>query len=222
MIRAVLMDLDGTLIDTWKVYVQAYTGTLKRVMTQPLTSEQMLALRPASELNFFDRVLGKGRGKEVQPVFLDQYAQAHDSHFDGYYPGIPEMLATLREASYALAIVTGKSRGAWNVTIEKLPELELPVVITEDEMPRPKPDPRGLTMALDALGINAQHAVYLGDSLVDAQAAKAAGMTGIAVLWAKSAAERPAFISEVTATGAHLAETPQDVVRLVAQLSGAR
>jgi phosphoglycolate phosphatase/pyrophosphatase PpaX len=220
MIRAVLMDLDGTLIDTWHVYVQAYQGTLRSVQTHPLTSEQMLALRPASELHFFDRVLGPGRGKAVQPEFLTHYARAHATHFGGFYPGVVEMLAALREAAYALAIVTGKSRGAWNVTVEQLPCLRLPVVVTEDEMLRPKPDPAGLTLALAELGVAPAEAVYLGDSLVDAQAARAAGMTPIAVLWPKSAEEREAFILGVAPWDAQLVETPADVVALLNELNG--
>jgi len=221
VIRAVVMDLDGTLIDTWHVYVQAYQGTLQSVQQHPLTSEQVLALRPASELHFFDRVLGPGRGKAVQQEFLEHYARAHETHFDGFYPGVVEMLDALRDAAYALAIVTGKSRGAWNVTVGRLPRLGLPVVVTEDEMPRPKPDPTGLKLALAALGVAPGEAVYIGDSVVDAQAAHAAGMTPIATLWPKSMQEREAFIRDVAPHGAHLVETPLDVLRILRELNEA-
>lgn len=212
MIRAVLMDLDGTLIDTWRVYVEAYRGVLEEQGQRPMSSAEVAALRPAAELHFFDRVLGPGQGRAVQPRFLDHYARAHDRHFGGVYSGVPELLAALRSGPYALGIVTGKSRGAWRVTLDKLPVLAFPVVITDDDVPHPKPDPAGLRLALRQLGLGPEEAVYLGDSVVDAEAARAAGMTPLAALWPKGPEERERFLADVLPLGARVLEAPLEVM----------
>src|SRR5262249_49246229 len=155
---------------TWNVYVRAYQGTLRRGVGQPRASGEMLGLGPASEVHFFYWGLGGGQGKGGEPGIFGADVGAAGSHLDGVYAGLSGRLDALQAAQFALGIVTGKSRGAWEVTVRKVPRLRLPVVITEDEMPRPKPDPTGLRLALDALGLRPTEAIYIGDSLVDTQA----------------------------------------------------
>lgn len=55
VIRCVLFDLDGTLVDTWDLYVEAYTRTLELSYGRRLTLDKLIELGPTSELRFFRR-----------------------------------------------------------------------------------------------------------------------------------------------------------------------
>jgi pyrophosphatase PpaX len=133
------------------------------------------------------------------------------------YDGVREMLEALRAADYALGIVTGKGRTAWEVTERELGLGlgDFAVVVTDDDVHAPKPDPGGLLAAAEALGAAPAEVAYLGDSAGDLEAGRNAGMRVGAALWAKTAAgEADEFIAAVhpLAPDWHFAR-PADVTR---------
>jgi phosphoglycolate phosphatase-like HAD superfamily hydrolase len=98
------------------------------------------------------------------------------------FPGLGATIGVLAAAGLKLAIYTG-SQG------ESLPPLQqaglmhhFDPVITSVHVTQRKPHPEGLIRCLQALGVNAEEAAYVGDSVQDIQAARAAGMTAIGVL----------------------------------------
>lgn len=228
MIRNLLFDLDGTLIDTWRLYMEAYRRTFEQWYGRPFAQTEtlgLLALRPRSETWLLEKVLGKdsqGRAPaDAFTLFLDYYRRLHATHFDGVYEGVPGTLRTLQEQGYRLGIVTGKSRPAWMITEPIAQLVPFEVVITETEVVQPKPDPQGIHAALTALGALADRAtssVYIGDSLLDVEAAVAAGLPCWAAVWAKSDDERDTFIADARARGAaHILNTPADLLTTLAQ-----
>ncbi len=200
-IRCVLFDLDGTLVNTWDLYIECYLCTLEPYARRRLSLEELIALGPTSELRFLGRgVAGQDIG-EAHREFLRHYRALHRRLFGGVYPGVPEMLDRLRQKSVMVGIVTGKSRGAWEITA---PEADLggfDVVVTDEEVAHAKPDPAGLAQALARLDATAGEAVYVGDAVVDAQAAQAAGIRFAAALWAKSRDEAPLFLAKTRPLG---------------------
>jgi phosphoglycolate phosphatase-like HAD superfamily hydrolase len=81
-------------------------------------------------------------------------------------------------------MLTGKGRRSTLITLDALGVTPLlDVVVTGDEAPAPKPDPRGLLLALHQLRVPPARAVYVGDSLADGGAARAAGCRFAAALW---------------------------------------
>ncbi len=68
------------------------------------------------------------------------------------YAGVPEMLTALRSAGYRLGIVTGKGRATWEVSRSLLRQGEWEVIITDDDVRTPKPDPEGVLLALRQMG----------------------------------------------------------------------
>ena len=108
------------------------------------------------------------------------------------------MLAALRSAGFPLGVVTSKGRRAWEVTTSHLDLGEFAVVLTEDDVAAPKPHPEGLLAAAAALDLPPERVVYIGDSLGDLKAARAAGMTFGATLWPKTApGEREQFLARL-------------------------
>jgi HAD superfamily hydrolase (TIGR01509 family) len=197
--EVVLFDLDGTLVDTWDLYVEAYLRALERLRGRRPTFDELRALKPTSELRLFEEVLGPDEARAGHGVFLEEYGTLHADLFGGVYPGVVEMLETVRRRGAAVGIVTGKSRGAWEITREHLDGAlgKLRVVVTDDAVETPKPDPQGLRHALRALGIGEARTLYVGDSEGDAGAAAGAGMAFGAALWAKGEGEIESFLTAV-------------------------
>jgi phosphoglycolate phosphatase-like HAD superfamily hydrolase len=197
MIRGVLFDLDGTLIDTWDLYVEAYIRSLEPHFGRRLSLEELLRLRPTSEIRVFQRALAPPEAAAAHREFLRHYRALHPTHFGGLYAGVPELLAALRGLGLPLGLVTGKSRPAWEITASLVALGPFQVVVTDEDVREAKPDPEGLFLALGRLGIAPAEALYVGDSVGDAQAAHAAGVPFAAALWPKTPEERRTFLARV-------------------------
>jgi HAD superfamily hydrolase (TIGR01509 family) len=200
--RAVLFDLDGTLIDTWRLYVEAYQRTLTPLFGRPPTLAELAAFKPASELRTLHNAVGAAAVAGYHRAFLDHYAALHDRLCDGPYPGVAGLLAELRRRGLPLGIVTGKSRAAWEITAARCALGPFAPVVTDEDVRLPKPDPQGLRIALAALGAAPADCIYVGDSLADLGAAHAAGVAFAGVLWCKAPGEREDFAAAAQARGA--------------------
>ena len=189
-IRALLFDLDGTLIETDDAAVQSLAqrlGFLEKLL--PVTNRQYVARRLLmwSEMwvnglvTLLDRLrldgvlfrmsdaLHRWRGIRVPERFVA-------------VAGTPEMLAALADC-YALAVVTSRSR------VESLAFLEqyglanlVSVVISRDDTPHLKPHPTPIRLAAVRLSLLPEQCVMIGDTGVDVRSAKAAGALAVGVL----------------------------------------
>ncbi|HEX7048819.1 MAG TPA: HAD family hydrolase [Longimicrobiales bacterium] len=209
----VLFDLDGTLINTRRLYMACYRRAVLPYVGRELTQEEILALRPRSELRFLRDVVGEERLAACMEDFYRAYAELHDEYFRGIYDGVPEMLATLRTARARLGIVTGKSRRSWELTRAREALGRFDVLVFDDDVIEPKPDPEGLRLALDRLGADPGAAFYVGDSASDLEAAAAAGVRPAAALWAKGEDDREAFLRRIASFDAPAFPTPAAVIR---------
>ena len=99
------------------------------------------------------------------------------------YPGVKEMLVNLREQGYRLGIVTTKFAYRVRNIMKKFDTEDLfDVFIGVGDVTKVKPDPEGLLLAVEKLGVKKEEVLYVGDSYVDAMAAEAAGMKFAGVL----------------------------------------
>jgi len=202
-VRCVLFDVDGTLIDTWDLYIESFLRSLETHVGRRLTLEELAALHPTSELRVLRQVLASDDElPQAHEGFLSHMRSLHPELYAGVYDGVPGMLAALRSRGLVLGLVTGKSRGAWAVTAPLAGLGEFAVAIMDDDVSHPKPAPDGLLAALAAVAADPAETVYVGDSVNDARAARAAGVRFAAALWAKSDAERAPFVEKVVAEGA--------------------
>lgn len=187
--RALVCDLDGTLLDTlqdiWR------------------SSERMLAAlgRPGQPIEQVGRYIGKGipvlvhrvltedpDGRAEPELFacalaLFEAAYAEESGRTAVlYPRVLEGLERLRKAGIALACVTNK---AGRYTADLLAQAGLApffgVVVNGDTLPVKKPDPRPVLYACEQLGVAPAEAAMIGDSVNDVQAGRRAGLLVLAV-----------------------------------------
>ena len=126
---------------------------------------------------------------------VESYLAWNVEHFDELlqeYPGVAELLADLSASGATIGVVTSKRHSAAASTLEAAGlALLLPVLVAMEDTAGHKPNPEPLLLAIERLGVGADHCVYIGDAVVDVQAAMAAGMAVIAVTW--GAGERAAL-----------------------------
>lgn len=208
--KVVLFDLDGTLVDSMRLYAECYRRAFEAELASPPSLTEMAARRPASERHFLLEWFGDEVGHRIHARMCDAYDELAAELLTGFYPGVPEMLDALAARGIAMGVVTGKSRRAYESTRRCLSlERWFEVVVLEDDVPAPKPDPRGLEAALKALGISAHEGLYVGDLPVDVEAGKRAGMKSASALWRYSPAERQRL---APGDGVWLLEAPSDLL----------
>ncbi len=186
---AVLLDLDGTLVDTAPDLaegVRRMLADLGRPAPDPSSVEDWIGDGVA---RLVKRALTGDRDGEPDPAlyergyarFLEHYGR-HVSDRSRPYPGVREGLEALRASGRSLACITNKM-GIFTEAL--LRDLDLAarfaLVVSGDALPRRKPDPLPLLHACGELGVEPRHCVYVGDSPVDARAARAAGLAFVAV-----------------------------------------
>ena len=179
-----LFDMDGTLLDTLADLTAAVNHTLARYGYHRRTIEQVRKGLGNGAVKLMAAMLPQG---EETPGFADimrdyrAWYQAHACVETCPYPGVPEMLKRLRQRGCKVAIVSNKPHGA----ACELAERFFPGVPTFGERPETprKPAPDMVFHALAALGAEKENAVYVGDSEVDVQTARNAGLPVIGVAW---------------------------------------
>ncbi len=214
-LKGVLFDLDGTLIATRRLYIESFADALEPVLGERLSEEQIMARKPRAERRFLRELAGDRHIQGTLERFYDAYEARHDRSFEGIYPGVRELLRELRSREVPIGLVTGKSRRSWQITGPRIELGAFDVRVFDEDVPHPKPDPTGLRLAVDALSVDPNLLMYVGDSVTDLQAAQALGMPSGAVLWSKKQHEREPFGREGRNLGARVFEDPLGVLRLL-------
>lgn len=186
-IRYLLFDLDGTLINTNNLIIESFRHAFKAhgitVSDEEIFSHYGKPLRNQFEILAPDLV------DELVETYRKFNWDMHDELTTGF-EGIAEVLTQLERRGYQLAIVTSKIRRVVEKGL-KLFDLErfFPVLICSDDTEKHKPDPEPVLKALQVLGAESYQAAMIGDSPFDLLAAKAAGVSAIAVRWSSFSIE---------------------------------
>jgi len=178
-VKAVMIDLDGTLLDTIPDLAVAANMMLKELGRTPLAETLIRTFVGKGIPRLVERALAGAADPDLfaraLPVFERCYAGVNGRHTT-IYPGVKEGLGRLRDQGFPLACVTNK---AGSFTLPLLEHMKLAPyfaeVVAGDTLPKKKPDPLPLTHACEKFGIAPRDMLMIGDSLNDAQAARAAG-----------------------------------------------
>lgn len=183
MSKLILFDFDGTLADTAPDLAAAANKARARKGLPPLPYE---TLRPMASQGA--RGLLKA-GLDMDPdhpdyeacrqQFLDDYEQDMTSG-TSLFPGVPTLLATLRDNGYRWGIVTNKVEYLALPLVRHLGlDAECAITVGGDTTANRKPHPAPLLYAADKAGFAPDQCLYIGDDERDIQAGKAAGMKTI-------------------------------------------
>ena len=193
MIHCVLFDLDGTLIDTWDLYVRTMERTLEEIDHKNIPVDQLATLRLNSEPRLLGHFVPQDEVGSAHQRFLANYHTLHASCFGGVYPGVQALLTSLRNRGIRTGIVTGKSRGAWEITRQHVRLGDFDTLVFDEDVSTPKPDCEGIVKAMADLDVPPSVTVYIGDSLDDLKAADRAGVGFLGAGWSKTATDIQAF-----------------------------
>ncbi len=209
MQRTLLLDLDGTLVDS----VPDLSAALARLMAArglaPFTYAEVAAMvgdgAPALVQKAFAARGGTPDAAAI-PEFLADYGE-HAAEETRAFPGVADTLPVLREAGWRLAVCTNKPLAP---TRSLLAALGLggafDAIGAGDSFPVRKPDPGHLLATLALLDGSAEHAVMVGDHRNDVVAAAGAGMACVFALWGYG----PASAADgAAATASRFADLPE-------------
>lgn len=213
--KAIIFDLDGTLLDTLEDIADSMNSVLKHLGF------------PKHNLNAYKYFVGEGLERLVRRVLPEDkleeglVAQCIGRMRDEYrkrwadkthpYPEVPELLDALSIRGVKLAILSNKPDDFTKVIVAKfLPHWKFVSILgANDAMPK-KPDPTAALTIAETLNIPPHECLFLGDSNIDMETAQAAGMYPVGALWGFRTAE------ELTESGAKsLVEKPTELLKLL-------
>ena len=179
--RAVLFDFDGTLADTIPLIVASYRHAL--------TAPDRQVPHEAVIRNWIGRPLLEtlethrpGEGA----LLVDRYREHNLAHHDtliAVVPAAADLVAELLDRQVPVGVVSSKRADMvrQGMRVTELPHVDVVVGLLETTAHKPHPEP--LLEGARRLGVDPADCVYVGDAVVDVQAARAAGMAAVAVTW---------------------------------------
>lgn len=179
--RAVLFDVDGTLIDTAELIADSLEYACRRHLgrTHPRETYYTLIGKPAIVQM---EILGGDKAPEMMDTAVAYYERHHED--ERPFTGALDTLARLAEVGIRLGLVTSKTRMELDPTLQRVPlNRYARVVVTADLTTRPKPLPDPVYLALQNLQIPAEQVLLVGDSPYDLQSGRAAGVRTGAAAW---------------------------------------
>ncbi len=184
--KAVLYDMDGTVLDTLGDLTNAVNHVLELYgMPKRTPWEAAHALGYAAE-HFVRTLAVPGTSEERIREILSVYRPWYDSHCDiltAPYPGVSEMMEKLQAAGVKQAVISNKQDSAVRrLAAQHFPGL-LETAVGESATVRKKPNPDAVLAALAQMGVDRADAVYIGDTEVDLRTAENAGLPCVLVGW---------------------------------------
>lgn len=185
-----LFDLDGTVLDTYAPILESMRYATKTVFGEALPDSKLVSMvgQPlVTQMQAF--AAERGCGSEVADELTRVYREYNERDLDEKsfpFPGVPEAIASLKNAGFTVGVVTSKRAvlATKSLKAHGLFDAFACVNGAEDSTAH-KPDPDPLLTAAKKLGVSPDRCVYVGDSPYDLQAAHAANMPCVGVAWGK-------------------------------------
>lgn len=214
MLKAVIFDLDGTLLYTIKDITAALNRALAACGLPTHSVEAVQGVVGNGIRDAVRRAVPEGTAEEVQEKVLDLYKEDYREHCAEStvcYPGVRELAAGLDRAGIAQAVLSNKTEAtARKVVASFFPDGPFAHVFGRVGDRPLKPDPAAAVPVLEALGCSPSEAAYVGDSGTDMVFARAVGMLPAAAPWGYRSRE------ELAASGAVLMpDGPEDLLKLL-------
>jgi pyrophosphatase PpaX len=192
LLIAALFDFDGTLVDTTEMIHQGMRHAASTVLGREDIPRETLLANVGQPLPRQMELIDAGRAE----LLLEAYRRHHEENHDALieeFPNIEKSLSRLRSAGVKVAVVTSKRQASVEMALKNFPGLRNVVdrFVTLEDTTEHKPHPEPLLKGLELLGgIPKDEGAYVGDSPFDVEAARAAGLTSVAVSWGAFSEDR--------------------------------
>lgn len=184
--RAVLFDMDGTVLDTLGDLTNAVNHILRAYGMPERTPREVARFLGNGAAHLLKMAVQPGTPDALREEMLRAYQPWYDSHcaiLTAPYPGIVPLMEALRAAGVKQAVISNKQDSAVRMLAEEhFPGL-LETAMGESATVRRKPNPDAVIAALKEMGVEKKDAVYIGDTEVDLRTAQNAGLDSAAVGW---------------------------------------
>lgn len=219
--RACIFDLDGTLANTLHSIAYFGNGTLAAFGLPPIPAEEYKLLVGNGADVLMKRMLSRA-GAAFSDEELKNFRAEYDRRYESEpmklvtpYPGLPEMLKDLKARGFLLGVLSNKPDNMTRYIVRELYGGLIDEARGQREGVPKKPDPTAVLDIAEGFGLFPGEILYVGDSGVDMETGKSAGMDPCGVLWGFRDRD------ELLAHGAkYLAATPEELKR--AALEGGR
>ena len=183
MINTVIFDFDGTLIDTNDVILASWQHTYRHFLGHDVSVEHITKT--------FGEPLMKTLAREFPDVPPQESAEVYRTYqrkmaadMVKLFPGVVEMLQTVKDRGYKIGIVTSRTKES---TMNYLEMFNIggffDGLVSCDDTSIHKPNPEPLLMGLEKLGASAEESIMVGDSIFDIKCANNAGVKSVLVDW---------------------------------------
>jgi AHBA synthesis associated protein len=180
-IRAAIFDLDGTLIDSYQAIYLGFHHAYTQMGLAPMPYEQVKRVVGPGLDHTFRELLGEERVPWAISLFRQKYEEVFREN-TRLLPDAREVLETLHGRGIRLAVATNKL-GRFSREIFEHFGLEnlFTVIVGDGDVPQNKPDPEMLQLAMEKMGAEKERTIFVGDSVIDIQTGKNAGVRVFAV-----------------------------------------
>ncbi len=207
---AVLLDLDGTLVDTVPLILASMRHAFEGRSRAPTEAEWIAGIGMALRVQLVAFTSGPA---DLETV-VDRYRNHQRAHHDAMtraYPGAVEAVRAIASRGHPVAVVTGKFRESAQRTLDFVGMgAFVSSIVGSDSCAGHKPAPEPVQLALRLVGREPGEAVFVGDAPVDVEAGNAAGVVTVAATW--GACRRDALLA---ARPAHVLEDVRELPALV-------
>lgn len=186
MRKAIIFDMDGTLLDTLEDLYRSANAALVQYGFPERTLEEVRQFVGNAARNLMRQAIPQGEEnphfEECLQAFKTHYGEHLNDH-TGPYDGILELLEQLSKEGVPMAIVSNKPDFAVRKLKERYFGGLISVAIGESKRVRRKPAPDTVEQAAERLGVRLEDCIYVGDSEVDLLTAKNCGIPCVSVTW---------------------------------------
>lgn len=187
-----LFDFDYTLADSSKGIVICFRNVLERHRHTGISDEQIKRTIGKTLVDSFSILTGIG-----DEAILEEYRKEYVKEADRFmtantrlFPETVSVLQALKEKGANIGIISTKYRyRIMELAKDNIPEGIIDLIVGGEDVKTAKPSPEGVFLALENLGTDKDTTLYIGDSIVDAETAQAAGMDFAGVLHGATTAE---------------------------------
>ena len=187
MIKAVIFDLDGTLVNSLKDLCDSTNYALKKHGFLAHEEKEYNYLVGEGMVRLIKNALPQNeRETETFQIVFDEFYSHYRNHYldkTAPYENISQCIKQLKSAGIKLAVVSNKADEMTQKVVEKFFDGDFDIVSGKKENYPTKPDPTLTLDVIKQLGVTPNECAFVGDSGVDMQTAKNSGCTAIGVLW---------------------------------------